>query len=55
MLQAGYYYMETYPNDTTLGTTDDYRTFHSARGFGPAIGGAVPMGSLAPVAVAPFY
>ena len=62
LAQTGYYYMDTYPNDTTLGTTSDYRTFHSARGpmgglpmAGVPLGG-VPFGALAPApAMAPFY
>ena len=29
--QGGYYVMDTYPNNTDLGTTSDYRTFQSAR------------------------
>ena len=28
---AGYYYVETYPSKTDLGTYDDWRTFQSAR------------------------
>ncbi len=38
--------METYPNNTDLGTTSDYRTFQSARtpqGYPPMMAG--PMGA----------
>uniref|UniRef100_A0A7S0M8D2 Uncharacterized protein n=1 Tax=Cryptomonas curvata TaxID=233186 RepID=A0A7S0M8D2_9CRYP len=44
---GGYYVMDTYPNNTDLGTTSDYRTFQSARTpqASPPMMMAVPMGA----------
>ena len=48
--QGGYYVMDTYPNNTDLGTTSDYRTFQSARV--PTQPGFAPMAQ--PIAMASF-